>query len=400
MSKNIFEKATVFVLLCSGILEIYAVGDYSLQFVLMVALILLFFIIKSKSTIPRPLFCYFLYFYFASLLNIRASSGIFDTFILIPFLSYLLYYNIRDVDNFYTIYKTLAYIFIAFFFIQELSYLATGVRISGIIKSLPLAITQDSNWLSEHDSSYRSTSFFSEPAHFAQFLLPLLVYELFGVKSSKRNILLITAIAIVLVLLQSGNAILASIPVALAYVLKIWSSRSVLQRIKLIIVVSLFLCVSSIYVATTTGQELLSRSETLTLEYTGYVTSAYMRIFRGWDLFSLMSIKQMIFGLGNRETLSAFIQGSEISNRFINDADIYLNGAQSILIYTGFIGAIIFGWFFYSTWKKTNFTGKTILSVLLVFMFMASNFLGSSMAVCLVLANILTDFDSYDTRRI
>ena len=102
-----------------------------------------------------------------------------------------------------------------------------------------------------------------------------------------------------------------------------------------------------------------------------------------------MSPLQQLFGLGNHDTLVSFIHNSGISDRFFNESDTYLNGAQSILIYTGYIGALIFTRFIYLIWKQTSFAGKTVLSILIVFMFMASNFLGASMAVCLVMSTLL-----------
>ena len=200
-------------LLLYPILYTYGYGFLSFGFIF-TALIFIYSIVKYRNlplVFPKVLFIYVIYFMFMRLfiadeLYYKIAFTTTSMFIFLGFY----YYYLKDIElNFFLkIYRRITFINIIFFIFQEISYALLGYRFIGVLTSLPLTLGRgeiDVNsyvqTLTEHS---RSSAFFSEPAHFAQFLLPILVLEIFCSNSRYKNWYSLIYI-VTLLLLRSGN---------------------------------------------------------------------------------------------------------------------------------------------------------------------------------------------------
>ena len=296
-------------------------------------------------------------------------------------------------------YRFLAYVFILFYFIQELFYLATGSRISGILSILPIALGGEDSlqWLEMHNLSERASSFFSEPAHFAQFLLPLLIVELFAKKKKPVSSLLIVLIIVTLLLLQSGNGIFGLLLIIFCYVYKyLFSSVSIKKKIFGVIVSAVIVLLGTWYIRTDTGQELFERrDEVAAAANDNMVSSAYLRMFRGYDLYAELPLVSKIFGVGDKNELIRYITSPKFRSLF-GDNDFYFNGLSSILLYSGIVGLLFYVLFLIGLWRNTSFPGHCLVLYLVLLLLIASTYIGGEVAIIIVLANHFKKVTSYE----
>ena len=288
------------------------------------------------------------------------------------------------------IYKALAAFFILFFLIQVTAYYIAGVHINGVFEFLPLALNVDSTWLAEHRMADRFSSFFSEPAHFAQFLLPLLCYFLFSDRETyRKKIIWSVIIVFVLLLLRSGNGVLGLLTIFIAYgiytvAFKSWSIKKILL---LLFAIPLFLYLGVAYSQSEAGAALLERSSSIGMSSeAGYHGSGYLRTWRGWLLYADLPLKGKIFGVGDNQNLVTSINQSSIWADFVDENDTYMNGIQAILVNTGLVGASIFLVFLFSLWKGNTYEGKIQVLVLIVLSLISANYLTETMVLSLLLS--------------
>ena len=121
-----------------------------------------------------------------------------------------------------SLYKKIAYLSVIFLIIQKLILITTGLKISGIAEFLPLDMGEEIDASLFYDyfigETSRLSSFFSEPALFVQYVLPLLVIELFSAKKFK-DWLKVGLIFISILWTESGNGLLVLIIVYISYII-------------------------------------------------------------------------------------------------------------------------------------------------------------------------------------
>jgi hypothetical protein len=288
-------------------------------------------------------------------------------------------------------YRKVASACILFFWFQEILYYTIGIRIPGVVTFLPNSLVEDaSSFVNMIATGERSSSFFSEPAHFVQFLLPLLAIEIFAFDRIKWKKVFI--IALTLLFLQSGNAILGLAIIGISYIVHILSSKklSFAHRIMAVFVITVlgafFL---GYYMRSEQGSKLMARSETIkatSMEDSKFVSSGFIRIWRGYFVFSEYSTLYKIIGNASPKYLDKSIEQSDVY-MFFDDDERYMNTIQQILITTGFIGMFIFLLLLYQELKKTNMCGRIVLLLLFGLSFISYLFFSSVMIICLSVAN-------------
>ena len=251
-------------------------------------------------------------------------------------------------------YRLLVYIAAGFFLLQDFAYYTVGVRPT---LYLPLEMYyegSDVSGLSESRSMMdRSSSFFLEPAHFAQYILPYYSIVVSRFVKDRKNIIEFFLLSFVLLFLQSGSgywgivAILVSllfIPGYLSKGLKIGLSAFILLLIGGVVY---FLKDDPLVMG------IISRFDEITsLEVEAHGSqSGFLRIWRGYFLYGALEPISKIFGVGvgclEYVASLIYIPGSRYDGAF-------MNGIQTLLVTGGIIGTSLFFRFLLKTFKKAG----------------------------------------------
>lgn len=373
----------------------YGYGFITLSFLL--SLLLFIYTIKKKGHFdivqPIAMTLYVLYFCctrvlsnLTSLQSIIAPSIIF-IFLLGGFL------NKEVVLNYFLkFYRIIAFINIAFLLLQEVLYNTLGYRVIGILSFLPLTniggVDFDASQYTENAAvAGRSSAFFSEPAHFVQFLLPLLVVELFFVHSRMAYVRSCMYVA-ALFILASGNAILGLGVIGLFLFLHMLRRMNMLKSIAVVVVFVSIMCLSISWIMTTEyGEKLLDRTEELDPNQS-VASSGFLRIFRGYFIWEEMSVYEKTIGLNSLKKLDIKINSSPVASTF-NEDDYYMNSVQSIMIFTGYIGVLIFVGLLVYLWRGNNLAGRCSIVVYVALSFIASIYFTYTMVLYLLVAFLM-----------
>lgn len=389
-STTLYDKVVMFVLLTFPILQIYDLGPLNLALFCELSLIAIGICTKQLNyQLPRNLSKYLLYICFVIVISadfnlswLSRLLGIGHTFLL-----FVLFYSRFEFAYFIKLYRRIAIVCILFFFFQEFIYRTTGFRPTGIIPFLPVTLGDGGNALSEYMSiASRSSYFFSEPAHVAQFLLPLLAYELFY-RNGRRSDILIGASLLALLLLMSGNGVIGLICIFIAYILHYAKNvKSGYKYFALAIIISATTYGAIRFAETEVGQIVSKRTEELSMvsSVTGD-DSGFVRIYRGYYVYDNLNFFEKTFGLFNFERLRERINSSSVGWAFEANDD-YFNVIQNVLIKTGILGMLIFLIFlFRDLWYKNTEYSKCIIFIFLVFSFVTNMYLTPTMVLYTVL---------------
>lgn len=395
----IFDKAVILLLVLTQILKTYGpVSYYNFASIPTYIFGLIFICMllagkrrfQSGQSMPKPLVYFFIYWAISHVLT-NLHNGIVPQNVIECSLTFILFWGIVTPDRFPRLlkyYTVVAWICIAFFILQEASYRFTGMRISGIIPGLPIALNtveDASSFISEKMSGTRSASFFSEPAYLAQYIMPLFAIELFYDKNSKHYLkVLITGLVILLTL--SGTGIAAMGMVVMVYVLSLMVKRSFLSKVVVVIMFITGFVGLPYIMETEIGENLIGRQTEMSMDYEGGSRSGFMRLYRGLYVYDEYSSIEKVFGHDNNAAIQDHIAQSAFAYTFSDNQDTFFNGVQYTLLRTGIVGLIIMSLLFIQIYRKNNVCGRAILFGFIALMFMEAVFFGNNMVLFLILA--------------
>lgn len=375
-----YSKFVTIVLLLDSVLDFYGTSDTSFSAVLQAFCIVVYFCfyLRNRDLYNVPTF-FVIYFVYLIAVSIIANYS-FPIGYLKILLWYFVFFNAIDFRYLLKSYQSIAIVVIGFFYIQELTHAITGTRILGLIPGLPLRLTAEnmsdvSGFLSNISTNTRSSSIFSEPAHFAQWLFPLLCIRLFSNEfySLKRAFIII----VTLLLTKSGNAVFGLAAVGTFYIyhnfIRVGSMSAKIKGLS-IIIVGLFAVY--IYSNSSIGSEVMDRRETLSVAEEmdkGYATSSFMRIYRGYFIYADYNPVEKIFGNPSTDAMDRHINNSGISALF-KEGDTYMNTVHRILTYTGLVGVLLIILMISSFWKGNTPAARALLFIWVVLSFISSGF--------------------------
>lgn len=393
LSYKWYNKLAVFYLVFAAILQTYGYGGF-LNFSRLLSLLLIPIVIvklfSNKNTIqsvPRPLNIYFYWLFLVALISATSLSDALPLGQIEKYLVLIAIFSLCNFTKFISLYKKTAYLSVIFLIIQKLLLLTTGLKISGIAEFLPLDMGEDLDASSYYEylsgETSRLSSFFSEPALFAQYVLPLLVIELFSAKKIK-DWLKVGLIFISILWTDSGNGLLVLLIVFLSYIIHYIISGGALK----IFIIPIFLVCSlyfgEYYVATESGQELIQRQTELDSGIEA--SSGFVRVIRGYFVYDEYSTFEKIVGINNLSRQIAKINTCKAAHTF-GDEDYYANTFQKFLLNTGLIGAIFFFIIMFYLFRHNSPIGRTIILVYTGLSFIAASYLGPIMFMYLYIAN-------------
>lgn len=224
-----WSKVFTFLIVAFPVLDIYAVGmkGISIGSLLLSAALVgigINFLTKKHSVKWNPYYAFFYYGIFISFFTILIHND-FSVSDVIVRLTYFLFYTLLifmpskydfNINYAGKIYMTIGLIAGLFLLLQYICFFGMGYMLVGLIPGMPLnySITDYSDWIDKYNNMYlavfRPTSFFPEPASFAQFMTPLLVMTLFSKIGENRRLLKAAFISLVMVLSTSTNGIIFS----------------------------------------------------------------------------------------------------------------------------------------------------------------------------------------------
>jgi hypothetical protein len=318
------------------------------------------------------------------------------TFFVFAF-TYLFLCGALDFSLYKKYYKAIALVCVLFWGIQEIMFFTTGTRVAGLIPFLDIAgeLTTD-ELISKLRYIDRSASFFREPAHFFQFLTPILCIDLFDEKNRGK----ISSFSIILIgcmlLSRSGNALLGLAVVMTAKGI-FWLSQKGSNWALLLVLAPIAVFAINFYVQSEMGVAMLERAD----EFDNESASGYLRVVRGFMVYSAMPLTNQLIGI-NSEVLESMLPNLGVL--FLTgdaDSDMYFNGFQNILIHDGLIGLLFYLIFYVSIFKKTTPTGKSLIWLTLALSLISNIYLTYCMMICMVVATIeIRNNKEYEKNRI
>lgn len=341
---------------------------------------------------PMPMFYFIAYYCVARVAcNMLSLREMIAPSILFIFLLGGLFNREIQLPSFLKLYRIVALVNILFFTVQEILYYTLGYRIIGILTSLPLTIGGADFNSSEYTvgamEAERSSAFFSEPAHFVQFLLPLLVIELFYV-SDKKAYVRCVAYLLTLLALASGNALLGLCIIALFFIADLLRK---LEKIVAILIIGIFIAISFFsisYILTTEyGEKLLARSSQIEPDAKQY-SSGFERMYRGYYVWDELTPVEKWIGVNSNSKVKEKIKKCAVAVTF-REGDTYMNAVQTFLIYTGYIGTTLFCCLLISLWRGNNLAGRCCIMIYVSLCFIASVFYAYIMVLYLLVAFLM-----------
>ncbi len=209
----------------------------------------------------------------------------------------------------------------------------------------------------------RASSFFLEPAYYAQFIAIYLAIVLFYDIGDKKLFPLRALFPIILLLaLRSGVGIICLIVLIciklLSYLKKTNNLLKLLYIIPIVVFVGVFLAQSSL------GADMLSR----TAEFSEEGSSGYLRVLQGYIIFSDLPLYGKLFG---QEMVGDYM---------------FANGLSTVLIRTGIIGMLLLIYVYIRMYIKGTSLSKTMIILLLSMSLVEQVYLGPSMLICTIIA--------------
>lgn len=391
IESTIISRLVCYIAVLYPFLNYYGYGAITFSFV--IALLLFMWAIKKQGfitfTYPVMMICYVVYLSIMRIFcNVSSLGEIFAPNILYFFFLYGFLNTEVNFSFFLRVYKVIVFINILFFLFQECMYSVFGYRMIGIVTTLPSTIGGTDFDASQYGDftmyAERSSAFFSEPAHFVQFLLPLLAIELLYVDDKNAYIRSLIYI-VTLLALSSGNALLGMCVIASFFVVKMLKRLNPLFGIITVIffIVGFSLAVNQM-LKTEYGDKLMDRSEELDPNQ-AQVSSGFIRIFRGYYIWDEMSWDEKLIGLNSSTKLSEKIKHCSVASTF-GENDQYMNAMQAFLIYTGYIGTSIFIFLLISLWRHNNLAGRCCIILYVVLGSIASMYFSYYMIFYLLIA--------------
>lgn len=387
-----YGKLTLFYIVFAAIIQMYGYGgflNFSRIISLALSLVVIFHIISNKSVInnlPVLLRRYFLWLFLIAVVSATSISDIIPLGQIESFLVFIAIFSFADYKKFLPLYKTVAYISVFFLIFQVLCHAITGVRISGVAEFLPLDLGVDiiASDYYEHivRSNARFSSFFSEPALFVQYVIPLFIIEIYEARRLKDWIL-VALIAFSIISTRSGNGLVLMSVVVISFLSYFLKNKGELKYIILPFILLALLFCAKVYLNTENAQSLLERREEVSNGIDD--TSGFIRIRRGYYVYEEYSVIEKIVGVNNISKLQERIRSCKASYTF-GDNDYYANTFQKFLLNTGLVGVLFFLMIMFSIFKNNTPIGKTIICVYFVMSFISSTYLGAIMFLYLYMA--------------
>ncbi len=391
---NLVSRYFSFMVVTYPLLVMYSFIHVKLEYLFFLVGFFLF-IIKGQNSgfsfkTSKSLLSFFFYMSFVPsliyVLIVNHSGNMLQTGTIFFFVTLCLILDNAKIDYIWKYYFYILWIAVVIFLLQELMWYTIGSRFSALIPGLEFTFYD--NMTSEDMASFqvhtnRSCSIFMEPAVFAKYLIPAVVYNL---GCSKKKIINFLGLSIVLILLRSGVGLILLLTCFILLLFQLPYKNRITRIIAFcfLIVISLFIGLK--FTVTEYGSEQMMRINELNGDSDN--VSGFQRIVRGYLLYDGLSIFEKIFGIGTKN-IGAAILSSPYKIFFDGSSDVYLNGIQAILVGGGLIGLFLFGYMLFKIWDNDSTINKGIILCMTLTFFIAAEYLSATMLLFITIAILI-----------
>jgi len=369
--KKLFQ-ISILLFLLSPILRYYEIPKINVEltsFILLINFFILTFITISRKININNTLKIFLFFLLWSILVSflslvlysfvdfsieKFNNYIFSLFGIIIFIILLIYKS--ENTNIYKIYSVISSFLIFAIFVQFIAYYIFRLPLNLKLPFLTLMDNYVTSFQSltnvlSFGSIPRFSSFFSEPAHFAQYIVPFLIFELNNpTRKNRKNIFIGIVITFSVLISLSGNGIVIIVATWMLFLFKgIFKGKNLKPSNIIVLIFGVLIIVSSIFYFS----RYININE-LFYSSGGGISKADYRVYRGFFIFKELPIFNQIFGVGYRNA-QFFIDRYSIYTPFDNPGESveYMNSIAQILVYFGFIGFSVYFIYFLKIYKKS-----------------------------------------------
>lgn len=252
-------------------------------------------------------------------------------------------------------------------------------------KKLPLHVAMDNSTFlnniiySINTGDYRPSGIFTEPAHFAQYILPMLIITIFLKKNIKLEIFFLGAILIS----GSSNGIISLVVIIIIQLLLLIKTKKYLIPVYCLLFISFFIIYAKLGLHQTIMEKFLGFGSSISH------TSANLRIYRGFNLFSQLPMVFSILGVGGGSIIS-IIKKIELTDYYSFAGD-YINSISYLLISYGIIGFTLYILSFKEYIFSKKYTITNLVMIIILFVLLSTSSLYVSPIYLLML--LLIDLD-------
>ena len=359
-SINQWQKIITFLLVVFPILDIYSVGIKGIgigSVLLCVALtgMGIRFLYKQHKIKWNSYYGFFLYGLCISLFNLLIHSDFSITAVAIR-MTYFLFFTLLiffpsedDFDVYFAgqVYLKIGMIAGGFLVVQYILFWGIGYNLLGLIPGLPLNYTIENynEWVDAYNDLYsimfRPTSFFPEPASLAQYMEPLLILVLFTPIGKDKRLVKAIFISTVMVLSTSTNGLIFSIFTWIIYFVHINFRNLKNRRFPIFLVIAFLIAIVAIILILSTDNQIgnYTAQKFEGLFGMNVSSSAYLRIMRGFDIYSQLNVFEKIFGIGLGTYKSYYATGT--LTVFEGETE-YMSSLSYLFVSGGIIGILLF----------------------------------------------------------
>lgn len=222
----------------------------------------------------------------------------------------------------------------------------------------------------------RFSSIFTEPSHYAQYVVLLLAIELFrGENKDKLFTKFSVIIAVVLVLIQSGAGFVGMLFVAIVKLIYIiFVTKQIKYYLYLAILIPVFIYSINTFLLSSTGAYVTERSNEMAVyddrDQTG---STFVRIYYGWYAYFDMDYLSQLVGTSRSYVMSLREGG-------------FFNGVTYVLCTQGAIGLLLLVFFYVDCCRKNAFYVIALILTFLIISLIGATYIGALMLIVTAVA--------------
>lgn len=360
--------------------------------VLFIVLLPLIFLMAKTHKIMRLPSTYFVFWFYVAFLLFIDSNEFKITYLIPGGIAFTLFSIMLGVTSKFLdielLYSIMKYVFIGasiVFIVQSLGLMPSEFSrclILPISDHLAYSNIDYDGLMTLRQYGSRPSSIFLEPAYFAIYSCIFLVLELFYKAGNSR---LFTNFSLLIILqllfLRSGCALLGLgtvISVKSIYYLK--SSKKSIGYF--ILAIPFLLLLFYYYLSSEIGSALLER----TGEFSTEDSSGYQRVLQGYFIYDYLPFFNKIFGISTSNLSNMYIPFLSVKNN--GEVSMFTNGFFTLLIRTGIVGFLLFGYIYIRLYKSTNNLGKASLWLLFALSLVEQVYLLFPMLLCFAIASV------------
>lgn len=290
-------------------------------------------------------------------------------------------------------YRLLVYIAIGFFVLQELSFFTTGFRPTFYLNFLE-SYYDGSNiteFAMSRSEMNRSSSFFLEPSHFVQYIIPYACFVVCQSIQNKKMSIELPVMFLVIVWSKTGAGFLC-LALIVAFVFLFNSRWHFFIKLSFLIAVIVVVSVALTYFSDNViVSEVLRRSTefSLTVDAHGQ-QSGFFRIWRGYYIYAAGDPLNQLFGTA---TSSIEYVASKVYISGIDYQGTYMNGIQSLLMQGGVVGTVLFSVFIWKFCKTFSMSSQCVIFTMIGLFFIENMLYSPKMFLFILVAYCINKFE-------